>query len=111
MTGQPLPPDVDGIDMLPALTKGAALPERAILLGKDTAVRGDWKLKGGELFDLAKDPGEKNNVAAANQEIVTRLRADVSRFKEIEGPKFTSSLPEPGQWPPNEWKLPEENPR
>lgn len=42
------------------------------------AVRsGHWKLhlKSGELYDLQADIGEQTNVAAANSELVTRLRA------------------------------------
>ncbi|HOX90064.1 MAG TPA: hypothetical protein P5024_11205, partial [Burkholderiaceae bacterium] len=43
--------------------------------------QGDWKLiwraplpEGIELYDLAKDPYEKNNVAAQHPEVVARLR-------------------------------------
>jgi arylsulfatase A-like enzyme len=46
--------------------------------------QGNWKLfvggtAKGALYDLAKDPGEKTNVAAANPEIVSRLRAEAKR--------------------------------
>jgi hypothetical protein len=52
---------------------------------------GEWKLmaaggrgskgKGGQLFNLAKDIGEKKNVAADHPEIVKKLTAVLDQFK------------------------------
>ncbi|MEY4005544.1 MAG: hypothetical protein RLZZ221_1640 [Verrucomicrobiota bacterium] len=33
-----------------------------------------------ELFNLAADPGEKNNLAAANPEVVAKLRARIETY-------------------------------
>ena len=87
----------DGIDISPAFLRGEPLPARAFYwpfsgYGGQQAVReGDWKLvrrdleelakKTGEihqldawqLFDLAKDPKETTDVAAAHPDIVERL--------------------------------------
>ncbi len=78
--------EIDGVDLLPFAT-GTAAPEArphdAIFWqsGYYKAVRqADWKLQVTEkpakvwLFDLAKDPTEKNNVAEQNPDIVARLR-------------------------------------
>jgi arylsulfatase B len=106
--GQTVPPDVDGVNFLPALLDGTPLPERTLLLGEDTAISGPWKLKGEELFDLVNDPNEQVDLAANRHETVARLRGELARFQKLAGPKFETALPKPAQWPPAEWKLPEE---
>lgn len=78
----------DGMDLMPVLT-GKIKPQKRTLYWRrvtprfvttQRAVRdGDWKLiddpKGGQvLFNLAKDIGEKNDLAAENGEQVTRLK-------------------------------------
>jgi arylsulfatase A len=87
----------DGIDISPAFLRGEALPARMLYwpfpgYGGQQAVRdGDWKLvrrdldalakKAGEihqldawqLYDLAKDPKETTDVAAAHPDVVARL--------------------------------------
>jgi arylsulfatase A-like enzyme len=96
---QPLP--LDGKDIWPVLTAGAKTPHDALLLCGTTPARvavraGDWKLLVGandrnaeetadavdtshgprvELYNLAADIGEKNDLAAANPEKVKELRA------------------------------------
>jgi arylsulfatase A-like enzyme len=86
---------VDGMSLLPVLT-GKKLQERFLYWEQErfnnrdrkwvpdtleqAARSGDWKavrLRGGELqlFDLAKDPSEKNDVAAANPKVVARFEA------------------------------------
>lgn len=89
---------VDGLDIWPVLTQGAKSPHEAILLpgmspDKMALRMGNWKLllnasdkdaeesKGNEaasgkmeLYDLATDIGEKNNLAAAQPEKVKEMR-------------------------------------
>lgn len=114
---QPLP--LDGIDISGALAGGAFPAEREIVINatrRGGAIRvGDWKLvvNGStrpwddenearknqpdreerlELFNLAEDASEKNNLAAARPEVVKRLleryRAHAARIVESKsGPK------------------------
>jgi len=83
----------DSVDVLPALLgkKGAKGRDHLLLqrnsAGGGLAVRqGDWRYiqnkKGGELYNLAKDVGEKNNVAAANPEKVQELEALIERARK-----------------------------
>jgi arylsulfatase A-like enzyme len=79
--GKPL----DGMDMWPTLSEGAASPRSEIVYNVEMyrgAVReDDWKLVWNaplpsriELFDIASDPSETENLAARHPEIVARLR-------------------------------------
>ena len=90
---QPLP--LDGRDAWPTIAANAPSPHDEILLNvapnSSALRRGQWKLlinnrnqanqteaetaSEMELFDIAKDPFEKTNVAAQNPEIVATLRA------------------------------------
>ncbi len=91
ITGATIPDGIDGISFLPSLL-GKAQKQHEYLYwefheqGGKIAVRmGNWKavkLKidevpqgETELYDLTKDPGETNNVAASNQEIVRKMEA------------------------------------
>ena len=90
----------DGLDIWPVLTQGAKSPHDAILLHGTTlnvkALRmGDWKLllpASGEmeLYNLAKDISEKNNLAAAEPERVKAMRARLDELtkdaKPLGGP-------------------------
>ncbi len=65
------------------------------------AVRdGDWKLiefywkKGFELYDLAKDPGEKENLATKLPEKVQELRAKLDAFRKDTGALMPSVNPQ-----------------
>jgi arylsulfatase A-like enzyme len=97
---------LDGKDLWPCLTGGAASPHEEILLNAAPgggAIRvGDWKLvlgantavdepakeakkkkaggDGAELYNLAEDPGEKDNRAARNPDKVKELRARYDRL-------------------------------
>ena len=91
LTGGTLPKDrvIDGRDIRPLLagTPGAKSPHEAYYYyrGKRLeAIRsGDWKLirkKETELYNLAKDIGEKNSVADEHPQIVQRLTAMMDTF-------------------------------
>jgi arylsulfatase A-like enzyme len=105
---------LDGRDLWPTLTAGAASPHDDIVLNtapRAGAIRvGDWKLvlngqsnvgdgeesvdqsaAGNtkaqvELFDLASDPGEKQNRATAQPEIVKQLRARYDSYASQAAP-------------------------
>ena len=79
------PEDVefDGIDVGPALFQGMALPERAVIWGRNPegAIRvGFWKLVGNELYHLGEDPQETKNLADQHPE---RVRLMMKQRQEI----------------------------
>jgi arylsulfatase A-like enzyme len=99
---------LDGMDILPVLTAGAASPHEHLLIsaspGGGAVRKGDWKLvmpdstaltakasakkkkkaaaasTGPELFDLKKDPYEKVNLASQQPEKLAELRALYDRY-------------------------------
>ena len=98
LTGSHLPADrtIDGVDISPLLTGDDKSPRQEFLYyamsGRLEGIRqGDWKLlvlspNGKDqaevmLFNLAKDIGEKNNLAAENPELVERL---TKRMNELD---------------------------
>jgi arylsulfatase A-like enzyme len=89
--GATLPADLDGLNLLPHLAgeTDSVLHESIFWrFGPQKAIRqGRWKLvdwrdfetkrnSGWELFDLANDSGEKNNLAASKPDLVAKMRAD-----------------------------------
>jgi len=79
---------LDGMDQWATISTGAASPRTEVVYNVEMfrgAVRqGDWKLVWRvplpakvELFDIAQDPQEKNNVATENPEAVARLQARI----------------------------------
>lgn len=122
---QPLP--VDGRDILPVLTSGAKSTRTEIVLnaapGRGAIRMGDWKLVIGgdipdseeaeppaaakrgakevtiELFDLAKDPGEKTNLAESQPEQVRKLRETYDRFAAEAVPPKSGPKPKGFQSP------------
>ena len=102
---------LDGLDLQPALTRGAKSPHDAILLagttpGKAAVRMGDWKLllnasekdaeeapgdepktKGKvELYNLADDVSESKNLAATQPEKVKQLRTRLDAFLKHAAP-------------------------
>ena len=73
---------IDGKSLMPVIKSADALSAHSSFnwkSGKATAVREkDWKLlltgKKTELYEIPNDPGEKNNLANKNPEVVTRLK-------------------------------------
>ena len=77
---------IDGKDVWPTITEGKPSPHESILINvefhKGAVRKGDWKLikkaslpSKVELYDVAHDIGEKNNVAEANPKKVAELEA------------------------------------
>ena len=72
---------VDALDMAQMLFGGKPSPRSEIIYEVSGSVRlptirsGDYKLMGEMLFNIAKDPGEKQDIAAEEPEIVKRLAA------------------------------------
>ncbi|MBI5687088.1 MAG: sulfatase [Verrucomicrobia bacterium] len=114
MCGLPVPSGLDGVSLAPLLAGGDA-PRRALFWHfphynnqggqPDGAVRdGDWKLieyyEGRiELFNLARDASELNNLAASQPERVKQLRAKLAAWRDATGvqtntpnPKFDAAL-------------------
>jgi len=95
----------DGKDIWPTLASGAPSPHEDILIDLESfrgAVRkGDWKLVKVylmpgtvELFNLASDPGEKNNVAPQHWDLVHELEARLGRYaKDMEPSKWFKAQP------------------
>lgn len=86
--GRPVPPEMDGINLLPWLRDGKSGPPHGNLfwrLGPQRAVRaGRWKLvdwrdfaakrqSGWQLYDLTEDPGETRDLASEHPAITGRL--------------------------------------
>ena len=91
LAGAKAPADIDGISFVPSL-RGEEQKSHEYLFWryqKKSAVReGRWKAvrlapgKKIELYDLEKDLGEKNNLAAEHPEVVTRMEALMAKAVE-----------------------------
>ena len=88
--------ELDGLNLLPYLVRSGAgkpLPERPLFwrLGQRSAIRhGRWKMiqrrvRPAELYDLAEDMGEGNDLAAARPGVVKRLQATMASWQSMMG--------------------------
>ena len=79
---------IDGIDLSAHILNGNTLPERSCYWAKSTgrAIRdGDWKLikyenDNVELFNLATDINESDNLAEANPDKVKQLSIELEKW-------------------------------
>ena len=85
--------ELDGKDLLGVLTEDASLDERTLFWAyrNQQAVRqGPWKLlvqgNATRLFNLDDDLGETNDLAQANREITTALRAELAAWERNVSP-------------------------
>jgi len=90
---------LDGLDLWPAPTQGRPSPRTEIVYNVEpyrAAVReGDWKLvwktllpQSLELFDLARDPGEKTNLAAQDPAQVAELQKRIGQLAKEGAPSL-----------------------
>ena len=88
---------LDGRDMWATIAEGKPTPNDDILINveafRGAIRRGNWKLikvallpGKTELFDLSKDPGERNNVAKENPEIVRDLESRLMAYAREQKP-------------------------
>jgi arylsulfatase A-like enzyme len=88
---------LDGVDIWPTVAEGKPSPHEDILVNveafRGAVIRGKWKLVKiallpgrTELFDLVVDPGEKNDVAAQNPEIVRDLEGRLIAYAKQQKP-------------------------
>lgn len=108
---------IDGIDMLASWTADEPSWDRTFYLREGGVIHGAWKLvatdedakttgDSGQLFNLKDDPNEINDLAAKMPAKVHELAMMVQAFKELKGPAFKSRYQ--GDWPPKNWRLPDE---
>ncbi len=117
-TRQFLPKGIDGMSMAAELTgRGGLKAERPMywewndghfklpyVVRMQACRRGQWKIvrhdtaKPWELYDLAADPGEKNDVAAANARVVAELDAWVRANRADPPEQFEPQKPAGQQW-------------
>jgi arylsulfatase A-like enzyme len=71
----------DGADVWANVKDGTPVPARPLYLGNGAIRAGHWKLLDGKLYDVAKDPAEKSDVAAAHPDVVQRLKADLNDWQ------------------------------
>ncbi len=104
IVNQPISPVLDGLSILPTLISKGKQKQHEYLYwefhedgGRQAVRMGNWKgvrenaMKNNngriQLFNLAKDPSEKNNIASKNPLIVKRIAA-IMKSPHIENPNF-----------------------
>jgi arylsulfatase A-like enzyme len=112
--GVPTPKDkpYDGVNIVPHLAGEVKTPPHERLFWRMPGKRcfavheGKWKFIStgafpSELYDLSTDPGEKHNVAAVNQEVVTRISEALNAWrKELTPAVFPGSSVKNEDWGP-----------
>ena len=104
---------LDGLDVWGTISQGKPSPRTEIVYDlqpfRAGLRQGDWKLvwrtplpQAVELYNLAKDPSEKDNVAAANPEKVADLAAARQRTRRRHGPALDGSDGVQGDEEPHE---------
>lgn len=93
-TRSPVPSDyhLDGVSLLPALSGRTPMVERQLFwrlrprLGQRAVRSGNWKLlQDGAfyyLFDVANDPGERNDLTTAHLDLVRKLNAALDAWEK-----------------------------
>ncbi len=83
---------IDGIDMTSMLFEGGESERNEIVFDVSGSVRlptirvGDYKLMGDVLYNIVEDPSESTDIAAMHPELVTQLRARVTKLGEKRPP-------------------------
>jgi arylsulfatase A-like enzyme len=102
--GAAVPADrvVDGVDLVPYVTGAKGGRPHDALFWRSGPYRvvqaGDWKLQVTErplqdwLYDLKADPGEKNNLAAAQPDRVRELKALLAAWEKEQAPPLWPAL-------------------
>jgi arylsulfatase A-like enzyme len=76
---------IDGMNMTGTLFENKKSPRDEIIIEVSGSVRfptirkGDYKLMGKELYNIIKDPSEKNDIAAAHPQLVKELKARLTQ--------------------------------
>jgi arylsulfatase A-like enzyme len=93
---QPLP--LDGLDMWPTLARGEPSPRTELVHSLEVLRQGDWKFISADatyhrwkadkeqLYNLADDPHESTNLAAAETEIANRMKARLAEVQAWKRP-------------------------
>lgn len=94
LTGLPAPDGVkfDGINVWPAMTGSDPVPKRILFHPPSTIRRGEWKLYGNKLYNLAEDPAERIDVAERNPEIAAVLQREMEAYIQDLGIKRRSGM-------------------
>jgi arylsulfatase A-like enzyme len=86
LAGAPVPPGLDGKDIRPLIAgeAGAKTPHAEYFYAKGAVRCGPWKIvrakKAVELFNLEKDPGEKDDLAASMPDKAKELEVVLDRY-------------------------------